>query len=116
MKVVHLNNVEKEIPKMEGASGISKQIPISKRDGSPLFCFRVFTFEPGGHTPFHRHPNEHLNYVIRGKGAIVAEDGEEREIKKGDFALILPNEKHQYKNKSASEPLVVVCAVPIEYE
>ena len=80
MKVVHLDNVEKEIPKMEGASGIWKQIPISKRDGSPLFCFRVFTFEPGGHTPFHRHPNEHLNYVIRGKGAIVAEDGEEREI------------------------------------
>ena len=116
MKVVHLDNVEKEIPKMEGVSGISKQIPISKRDGCPLFCFRVFTFEPGGHTPFHRHPNEHLNYVIRGKGAIVAEDGEEREIKKGDFALILPNEKHQYKNKSASEPLVVVCAVPIEYE
>jgi quercetin dioxygenase-like cupin family protein len=54
--------------------------------------------------------------VIRGKGAIVAEDGEEHEIKKGDFALILPNEKHQYKNKSANEPLVVICAVPVEYE
>ena len=116
MKVVHLHNVEKEIPKMEGALSVYKQVPISKRDGSPRFSFRVFTFDPGGHTPFHSHPNEHLNYVIEGDGAVVAEDGKEREIKKGDFALILPNEKHQYKNKSANEPLVVICAVPIEYE
>jgi len=116
VRIVHLDDVEKEIPTMAGASGIQKQVPISRRDGSPSFCFRVFTFAPGGHTPYHTHPNEHLNYVIEGNGAIVNEDGEERELSKGDFAVILPNEKHQYKNKSASAPLVVICAVPIEYE
>jgi len=116
MKTCSLDEVKKVKPNMEGAEGIHKQVPISKDDGSPSFSFRVFTFEPGGHTPFHKHPNEHLNYIIEGSGAIVTESGEEREIKKGDFALILPSEKHQFKNKSTSQRMVIICAVPKEYE
>jgi len=116
MKVVPLDRVEKTIMDMEGASGIAKQIPVSRNDGSPSFSFRVFSFEPGGHTPFHTHPNEHINYVIDGQGVIVNESGETRPIKKGDFALILPNEKHQYRNQSPTERLLMICAVPIEYE
>ena len=116
MKITSLDKVKKERPTMEGAEGIFKQIPISRDDGSPLFCFRVFTFEPGGHTPYHAHPSEHLNYVIEGSGVIVTGSGEEREIKKGDFALILPNEKHQFRNTSTSETMTIICAVPKEYE
>jgi quercetin dioxygenase-like cupin family protein len=101
---------------MEGADKVYKQVPISKDDGSPVFSFRVFTIEPGGHTPFHRHPFEHLNYIIEGSGVVVNESGQEREVKKGDFALVLPDEKHQYKNKSISEPMIMICAVPKEYE
>jgi len=116
MKISRLDNIEKKKVDMEGAKDVYKQVPISKDDDSPSFCFRVFTIEPGGHTPFHKHPFEHLNYIIDGHGAVVEEKGEEREIKKGDFALILPDEKHQYKNKSTSEPMVFICAVPKEYE
>jgi quercetin dioxygenase-like cupin family protein len=29
---------------------------------------------------------------------------------------VLPDEKHQYKNVSAKEPMVMICAVPKEYE
>ncbi|MDM8000012.1 MAG: cupin domain-containing protein [Dehalococcoidia bacterium] len=116
MKITTLAATKREIPQMEGASGISKQVPISKNDGSPVFSFRVFTFEPGGHTPYHAHPNEHINYVIEGNGVVVTSSGEEREIKQGDFILILPNEKHQYRNKSSSSRLVIICAVPKEYE
>ena len=101
---------------MEGAKDIYKQVPISREDGSPTFCFRVFTIEPGGYTPFHQHHFEHLNYVIEGSGSIVTGNGEEREIHKGCFALILPDEQHQYKNTSADEPLIMICAVPKEYE
>ncbi len=46
----------------------------------------------------------------------MTESGEEREIKEGDFVLVLPNEKHQYRSKSAGKPLVMICAVPKEYE
>jgi quercetin dioxygenase-like cupin family protein len=43
-------------------------------------------------------------------------DGEERPVKKGDFVLVLPDEKHQYKNGSTQNPLIMICAVPKEYE
>lgn len=116
MKITSLAETKRETPEMEGAFGISKQVPISKNDGSPVFSFRVFTFDPGGHTPYHAHANEHINYVIEGSGAVVTASGEERDIRQGDFILILPNEKHQYRNKSSTKPLVIICAVPKEYE
>jgi quercetin dioxygenase-like cupin family protein len=116
MKITNLDEVEKIKVDMEGAKNAYKQVPLSKSDGAPAFSFRVFTLEPGGHTPFHKHPFEHLNYIIEGNGTVVMGNGEEHEVKKGDFALILPDEKHQYKNKSSSEPMLFICAVPKEYE
>jgi quercetin dioxygenase-like cupin family protein len=41
----------------------------------------------------------HMNYVLEGTGALVNEKGEEQPLKAGDFALVNPNEKHQYRNK-----------------
>jgi quercetin dioxygenase-like cupin family protein len=116
MKITSLDKVEKTKMAMEGAKNTYKQIPISKSDGTPTVSFRVFTIEPGGHTPYHTHAFEHINYIISGNGALVIETGEERPVKEGDFALILPNEKHQYKNKSDAKPFVVICAVPKDYE
>jgi len=110
-----LEAAEKIVPVMEGAKGITKQVPISKADGTPSFSFRVFTIEPGGHTPYHTHPSEHLNYIIEGEG-VVLEGDIERKIKKGDFVLVMPGEKHQYRNNSVSGDLVMICAVPKEYE
>ena len=115
MHIASLARVKKVVPDMEGAKGVYKQIPISGEDGTPTFSFRVFTIEPGGHTPLHNHPFEHLNYVIEGKGKVVDKD-KEREIKQGDFVLILPGETHQYRNTSTSQPMVIICAVPKEYE
>ncbi len=115
MHVVALEQVKKTRPDMEGAEGVYKQIPISKENGTPTFSFRVFTIEPGGHTPLHRHPFEHLNYVIEGNGVVIAED-RERELKKGDFVLVLPGETHQYRNISVNSPMLIICAVPKEYE
>ena len=115
MYISTLEDVRKTEVTMEGAAGVYKQIPISKENGTPTFSFRVFTIQPGGHTPLHNHPFEHLNYIIEGSGAIMAEGGE-RKVKRGDFVLVLPNETHQYRNTSTSEPLVMICAVPKEYE
>ena len=116
MKITRIEDVEKTRMTMEGAKDVWKQVPISKADGTPNVSIRVFTIMPGGHTPYHTHPFEHLNYVIDGEGAAVTETGEELPIRKGDFALMLPNEKHQYKNTSAQEPMVMICGVPKEYE
>jgi len=116
MKIVSLDQITATEVDVEGAEKVYKQVPIGQDDGSPAFSVRVFTIEPGGHTPYHQHPSEHLNYVIEGHGALVTESGDEREIEKGDFALVLPNEKHQYRNRSKDAQLVMICAVPKEYE
>ncbi len=116
MKITDLGKVARTQMTMEGAKDVTKQVPISKADGTPLVSVRVFTIEPGGHTPYHTHPFEHLNHVIEGSGALVKEGGEEVPLKKGDFVLVLPNEKHQYKNTAPNAPFVVMCAVPKEYE
>ncbi len=113
MYITRLEKVEKTIPQMEGAAEVLKQVPLSKADGVPAYSFRVFTLEPGGHTPFPQHPFEHMNYIIEGEGALVSPDGE-KEIKKGDFALVMPKEKHQFKNTSKEQDLVSICAVPKE--
>jgi quercetin dioxygenase-like cupin family protein len=116
MKIIDPSAVPKLKMTMEGAEKTHKQLVIGADDGSPSFSVRVFTIEPNGHTPFHSHPSEHLNYVIDGRGVLVNEDGEEQEIRRGNFALVLPDEKHQYRNSSQLEPLVMICAVPKQYE
>jgi quercetin dioxygenase-like cupin family protein len=113
--ITQLDKVEKTVPDMKGAEGVFKQIPLSKADGVPAFSFRVFTIKPGGHTPLHKHAFEHLNYIIEGNGALVS-DTRENAIKKGDFCLVLPGEMHQFKNSSKSQDLLLICAVPKEYE
>jgi quercetin dioxygenase-like cupin family protein len=115
MYITRLHEVEKITATLEGAKGVRKQIPLSREDGVPTTSFRVFTVEPGGHTPFHQHEFEHMNYVIKGKGTLVGED-REHELREGDFALVLAGEKHQYKNSSENQNLVMICAVPKEYE
>lgn len=116
MKKVNLKDVESVVMTMEGAKNVDKQVPLGKDGGAPNFSFRVFTINPDGHTPYHTHPFEHLNYVISGQGVIVDGAGGEIEIGAGEFGMILPDEKHQYRNTSKTEPLVVICAVPKEYE
>ena len=116
MKVTQLDAVEQVDVSMEGALGVRKQVPIGIADGTPRMSVRVFTIAPGGHTPYHRHDFEHLNYIIRGRGAIVTETGEERPVREGSFALVLPGEMHRYRNTSDSQPLVMICVVPREYE
>ena len=115
MHIARLEKVKKIVPEMEGARGVYKQIPLSKENGTPTFSFRVFTIETGGHTPLHQHPFEHMNYVIEGRGSLVAEN-QEHELKEDTFVLILPGEIHQFKNTSKSQNFLIICAVPKEYE
>lgn len=116
MKIANLEAAPKTEVTLEGAKNTFIQRPLTSSDGAPNFSFRVLTVAPGGHTPYHSHPFEHLNYIIEGKGAIVAESGEERPVSKGDFALVLPDEKHQYKNLSEKDNFVFICAVTKKFE
>ena len=57
----------------------------------------------------------HMTYVIEGRGALVNEKGEETPQKAGDFALVDPDEKHQYRNKEGVL-FKMICGVPKEFE
>lgn len=115
MQVKKLQNIAKENVEMEGAVGAIKQLVLGSADGAPAFSFRVFTLKPGGHTPRHSHPFEHLNYVLSGKGELVDPDGNGLPVTAGDFAIVLPNELHQFRNCGA-EDFVFLCAVDKMYE
>jgi len=116
MKIVQLNNVARNKVQMEGASGAWKQLPLGSNDGAPVYSYRVFTLDPGGNTPYHSHPYEHMNFIIEGEGILVNEAGEEQPINAGDFALVNPNEKHQYRNRSSEKVFKMICGVPKEFE
>lgn len=56
-----------------------------------------------------------MNYVIEGIGCLVNEKGEEKPLKAGDFALVNPDEKHQYRNKG-DVPFKMICGVLKKFE
>jgi len=100
---------------MEGVQGVTRQLMIGSGDGVPNFSLRVFTVEPGGHTPHHSHEVEHVNYIISGQGALMDGDGGANPLAAGDFAFVAPHDVHQFRN-TGDEPFVFICAVPKEYE
>jgi quercetin dioxygenase-like cupin family protein len=116
MKIISLQQVDKKEVHMDGANKAWKQIPLSRTDGAPVYALRVFTIEPGGYTPYHQHPYEHMNFIIEGEGVLVNEAGEQQPMKAGDFALVLPGEKHQYRNASLKKDFKMICGVPKEFE
>jgi quercetin dioxygenase-like cupin family protein len=77
------------------AVGVSIQWLLDETRGAPSFAMRRFVIDPGGQTPFHRHPWEHEVYVLRGHGLLVTDEGE-REIEPNIAILIAPDENHQF--------------------
>ncbi len=116
MKITSLERVPRTPVNMTGVKNACKQVPVGTAEGAPNFVFRVFTLAPEGHTPYHEHPWEHVNYVISGTGILVDADGRRHPLATGDFAYVEPGEKHQYRNAHETDDFVLVCAVPEAYE
>ena len=116
MIIRKLEDVARTGVDMDGVRGITKQLVLGSADGVPNFSIRVFTVEPGGHSPHHSHAVEHLNYVIAGQGALMDGEGRANPLNAGEFAFVAPHDVHQFRNTSDSEDLVFMCMVPREYE
>ncbi len=89
--------VKKDPVSMEGADKVSVRWLIGEDSGAPNFHMRLFEVEPGGHTPFHTHGFEHEVFVVEGNGQLNTPGGP-RPLPQGSFALVLPEEKHQFQN------------------
>jgi quercetin dioxygenase-like cupin family protein len=111
MIIDRIENVAAGPAKEQDARGVQMQVLISDKQGAPNFIMRVFEIEPGGHTPHHSHPWEHEVYVLEGAGA-VRQRGKDSPIQRGSYALVLPDEQHQFVNLGDT-PLKFICVIPI---
>lgn len=110
MRMLHCRDVEAKNAN-EGASKLKVRWLITEEMGAPNFAMRLFEMQPKGHSPFHSHPWEHEVFVLEGDGLVVSEEGEKK-FRTGDAILILPNEKHQFRN-NGEKILKFLCLVPV---
>ena len=95
---------------MAGASGVVARVPISAGDGAPGFTMRVFSIDPEGNTPYHRHDYEHEVFVLKGRGFLRFPGGQ-RAVSPGDAILIEPDEWHGFVADAATG-MEMLCMVP----
>ena len=95
---------------MDGVEQVSMSNVIAEAEGWKDHTLRVFRIEPGGFTPRHQHPWQHINYVIKGKGTLRLGD-DVKEIGEKDFAVVPGNTEHQFQNPF-DEPFEFICIVP----
>lgn len=94
----------------EGIDSVSKQILIGHDQGSSNIVMRLFTVQPGGHSPHHTHDFEHVVKIEQGEGIAVDSNGEHN-VKEGDVLFVKPNEIHQFKNNS-DKVFKFICIIP----
>lgn len=111
MRLKNSNDVPKLPVEVEGAKGATIQGLIGKDDGAPNFAMRLFELQPGGCTPYHRHPHEHEVFVLEGHGVVVCE-GLSSPIGSEDAILMPGGKEHCFENTSDT-PLRLLCLVPM---
>jgi quercetin dioxygenase-like cupin family protein len=92
MLVKKYDEIKKEKVNIEGADNTSIRWLIGKDSKAPNFYLRLFEIEPEG------------NGRLNSKGKSIP-------FKKGYFALILPDEEHQFEN-TGNTTLKLLCIVP----
>lgn len=109
MHIGHVDNVKKEKISVKGIKGAGIQVLLSQKENVPHFYMRLVSVEPGGIIPLHSHEVIHEMYVVKGKGAVLHENGE-TPIEAGSFVYMPSDEIHGMKN-TGSENLEFICCI-----
>jgi len=112
MIVKKYNAVTAEKVTMAGAEAVTIRWLLGKDSPAPNFYLRLFEVQPKGHSPYHTHPSEHEIFVLEGQGRINAK-GKSFPVAPGSFALVEPNEEHQFEN-TGKTVFKFLCLVPRE--
>jgi len=115
MIIKTIKNVPAEPVKMDGAEKVSVKVLFGPKDNAPTFAMRVFELDKSGHTPHHTHAFEHEVVILSGQVGVVSEKGT-APLSVGDVVLVAPDEKHQFRNLSDTQPASFMCLVPIQYQ
>ena len=98
----------------EGIESVVKRLLVGPADGWQGWAMRLFELAPGGHTPRHRHPWPHINYVTGGRGTLHV-DGADTTVVAGSFAYVPAGATHQFSN-AGDGTFAFLCIVPEEGE
>ena len=98
--VEHLDRIE---PDHVEAPGVTVRHLKSVEDVQ----LKVLDVEPGGSTPWHRHPQAHEGVVVAGEGALRLEDRTEP-LEPGHVFFVRPGEQHAIQCRGEA-PLRFVC-------
>ena len=112
MIVKNYHEVPSEPVKMDGAENVTIRWLLGKDSPAPNFYLRLFEVQPGGHSPYHTHAMEHEIFILEGLGRVNAKGGT-FPVSAGSFALVEPNEEHQFEN-TGKTIFKFLCIIPIE--
>jgi quercetin dioxygenase-like cupin family protein len=112
MKKKHFTEVTPiEITK-PGFKGMFARYIWTTDDDCKNYAMRLMEFEPGGHTSYHSHLEEHEFFFLEGEPVYVDADGNEIRLVPGDSIYTLPDELHQIKNVGETN-MKMICTIPI---
>jgi quercetin dioxygenase-like cupin family protein len=111
MRIVPIDDVEAKPVTDEGARGTTVRWLLEKPEGAPNFAMRLFEVSPGGSTPLHEHGWEHEVFVLEGVAEVVTAEGA-TPAAAGSAVLILPGERHQFRNTGPGVARFL-CMIPL---
>jgi quercetin dioxygenase-like cupin family protein len=94
----------------ENWCGVSRMSLVGESGETTGFHVRYFEIAPGGFSSLEQHVHEHVVIVLRGQGHVRLGDTTQ-ELSFGDTVYVAPNEPHQFRNPSTSEPFGFLCIV-----
>lgn len=112
MKMKRAGSFAKELKNTGGFVGMNANWLWTTDDGVERYAMRLMEFEPGGHTSFHNHLEEHQFYFLDGDAIFVDKNGDEISLSPGDTLYCEPNEPHQIKNPG-NGVMRMICTIPI---
>jgi len=114
MRIVRASEVEAKPVTEAGATGATVRWLLSRPEGAPSFAMRMFELEPGGSTPLHTHDWEHQVFILAGQAEVVTAS-DAVPVAAGNAVLVLPNERHQFRN-TAGATARFLCMIPLPKE
>ncbi len=111
MKLNRRNTEDFKDVVMDGATDVKIRILVGPEQGSNDILMRHFKVLPGGNTPEHTHPFEHVVKVEKGKGVVIDSSRTEHEVTAGDSLFVPPDEQHQFKNPFDAD-FEFLCIIP----
>jgi quercetin dioxygenase-like cupin family protein len=90
--------------------GVTRVGLVGEQGESTAFHTRYFEIAPGGFSSLEKHVHEHVVVVLRGQGEVRL-GAAVHPLAFGDTVYVAPEEVHQFRNRSATEPFGFLCVV-----